>query len=90
MRERSLSIWRIHPKASAVDEEDTEGVTPVEERGWDKVLDMELNVNTNLVACRISDDARWLVVSDLYETKLFSLKEVSHSQRFTMQFTAAD
>ncbi|KAG5220782.1 U3 small nucleolar RNA-associated protein [Salix suchowensis] len=75
MRERSLSIWRIHPKASAVDEEDAEGVTPVEERGWDKVLDMELNVNTNLVACRISDDARWLVVSDLYETKLFSLKE---------------
>ncbi|KAG9223033.1 hypothetical protein PLEOSDRAFT_1074877 [Pleurotus ostreatus PC15] len=76
MRERSLSIWRIHPKVSAVDEEDAEGVTPVEGRGWDKVLDMELNVNTNLVACRISDDARWLVVSDLYETKLFSLNEV--------------
>lgn len=78
MRERSLSVWRIYPKASAGDE-DAEDTPAVEERGWDKVLDMELNVNTNLVACRISDDGRWLVVSDLYETKLFSLKEgVSH------------
>jgi U3 small nucleolar RNA-associated protein 4 len=38
------------------------------------VLDVELNVHTNLVASAMSDDGQWLVVSDLYETKLFSIE----------------
>jgi U3 small nucleolar RNA-associated protein 4 len=41
--------------------------------GWEKVLDMELNVTGNLVAGEISEDGRWLAVSDMYEAKLFSL-----------------
>lgn len=45
--------------------------------GWEKVLDMELNVHTNVLASAISDDGRWLVVSDLYESKLFSLSSDS-------------
>ena len=35
---------------------------------------MVLNVRTNLIASAISDDGAWLVVSDFYETKLFSLE----------------
>lgn len=42
--------------------------------GWEKVLEMNLTVSTNIVASEISDDGSWLVVSDLYETKLFSLR----------------
>jgi len=38
------------------------------------VVDMELNVRTNLVASAISDNGRWLVISDLYETRLFMIE----------------
>lgn len=34
-------------------------------------------LQTNLIASGISPDGRWLVVSDLYETKLFRLVSVS-------------
>ena len=46
---------------------------PSEMGGWEKVLDMDFNVQTNIIASAISDDGRWLVVSDLYETRLFIL-----------------
>jgi U3 small nucleolar RNA-associated protein 4 len=42
--------------------------------GWDKVLEMDLSVHSNIVAHEISDDGKWLAVSDLYESKLFSLR----------------
>ncbi len=41
-----------------------------------KILDMQLETQTNLVASAISDDGRWLAVSDLYETKLFFMRDV--------------
>ncbi|PWN91543.1 hypothetical protein FA10DRAFT_271280 [Acaromyces ingoldii] len=43
---------------------------------WVKLLEMDLKVKTNLVALAISPDGRFLAVSDLYETKLFSLQTV--------------
>ncbi|KAL5518589.1 UTP4 [Sanghuangporus vaninii] len=44
-----------------------------DESGYEKLLDMELDTMTNLCSSAISDDGRWLVVSDAYEVKLFEL-----------------
>lgn len=75
MRDAGLSVWRIKARPSGDEElSDVEATSPhFRASGWEKVLEMDLNVNTNLVASAISDDGRWLVASDLYETKLFSL-----------------
>ena len=35
---------------------------------------MDLNVHSNITEHEISDDGKWLAVSDLYESKLFSLR----------------
>ncbi|GLB36397.1 putative WD40 repeat-like protein [Lyophyllum shimeji] len=76
IRDAGLSVWRIKARPS----EDEDGFSDLElpslnpqPAGWEKVLEVDLNVNTNLIASAISDDGRWLVASDLYETKLFSL-----------------
>ncbi|KAL5534622.1 hypothetical protein ACEPAG_1085 [Sanghuangporus baumii] len=44
-----------------------------DESGYEKLLDMELDTMTNLCSSAISDDGRWLAVSDAYEVKLFEL-----------------
>ncbi|KAL5495652.1 UTP4 [Sanghuangporus weigelae] len=44
-----------------------------DESGYEKLLDMELDAMTNLCSSAISDDGRWLAVSDAYEVKLFEL-----------------
>lgn len=68
MRDAGLSIWRILQKSEPeLDADDASA----KEGGWEMVLDMDLNVQTNLVASAISDDGRWIAVSDYYETKLF-------------------
>ncbi|KAJ3508306.1 hypothetical protein NLJ89_g5832 [Agrocybe chaxingu] len=82
-REAGLSVWRIRKKREeqeepqqqvSLEEIDLDGVDEQPfAGGWEKVLEMDLDVHSNIVAHEISDDGRWLVVSDLYETKLFSL-----------------
>ena len=82
MRDSGLSVWRIKQKRKQstdgdemlVDEETS--VPSQEDGGWERVLDMDLNVHTNLVASGISDDGKWIVVSDWYETKLFRLEQL--------------
>ena len=80
VREAGLSVWRIAKKAEPekVMEEKYGGDGDVDEEpfsgGWEKILEMDLNVNSNIIAHEISDDGRWLVVSDLFESKLFSLR----------------
>lgn len=72
-QDESVSVWRIlERKKTTVGEEETEG----EELGggWEKVLEMDLNVQSNIVACDISDDGKWIAVADWYETKLFRLE----------------
>ncbi|BEJ03180.1 hypothetical protein CcaverHIS641_0103550 [Cutaneotrichosporon cavernicola] len=56
-KDRSVGIWRILD----------------DERGWEKALEMDLRLRTNLISHAISQDGQWLAVSDLYETKLFRL-----------------
>jgi U3 small nucleolar RNA-associated protein 4 len=76
-RDTGLSIWRILQRQESK-ADDSPLVEPAESGGWEKILDIELNAHTNIIASAISDDGRWLVVSDLYETRLFALEnEVS-------------
>ncbi|KAG6845653.1 hypothetical protein H0H87_005860 [Tephrocybe sp. NHM501043] len=82
IRDSGLSVWRVQARPSGDLDESLEAdvtrVDPESNTGWEKVLEMDLNVRTNLIASGISDDGKWLVVSDLYESKLFSL---SHDVR---------
>lgn len=70
MHDASASIWRINESSA---EDDTALPSTSDIDGWEKVLDMDLAVHTNLIASALSDDGKWLVVSDLYESKLFAL-----------------
>jgi hypothetical protein len=69
--ESSISLWRLLPRelrSSPLDDADAEG------GGWEKLLDMDLSSQTNLVSSSISNDGRWLIVSDLIEPRFFSLR----------------
>lgn len=88
VREAGLTVWRIQNKPEEKyegerDDEDVDMSGAIPEPlagGWDKVLEMEFVVHSNIIAHEISDDGKWLVVSDMYETKLFMLrKNVSFS-----------
>lgn len=75
MHETGLNIWRVLniPSTAMVIDGKDNSTDPELRVSWESMLEMELNVQTNLVASALSDDGRWLVVSDLYETKLFEL-----------------
>ncbi|KAI0824120.1 WD40 repeat-like protein [Trametes gibbosa] len=74
-RDAGLTVWRIAPRQQQRGEEE-EGWEPFNSQdGWERVLDMDLNVQTNIVAGAISDDGKWIAVADWYETKLFQLLE---------------
>jgi U3 small nucleolar RNA-associated protein 4 len=67
-----LAVWRLPEKPSL--EEGPSLALSGEGPGWNKVLEMSLSVQTNIVASAISDDGRWLAVSDSFEVKLFWLQ----------------
>jgi U3 small nucleolar RNA-associated protein 4 len=74
MRDSGITVWRIPQKLTHLVDHDIPNMPDgTNTADWEKILEMDFNVHTNLIASRISDDGRWLVVSDLYETKLFSL-----------------
>ncbi|KZT06760.1 WD40 repeat-like protein [Laetiporus sulphureus 93-53] len=70
-RDAGVSVWRILQKRDPSGFDDVPGQNP--DSSYQRVLDMDLNVSTNLVASAISDDGRWIAVADWYETKLFHL-----------------
>lgn len=84
LREAGLSVWRIFKKGGLSEKTQHAGKeVDLDEGGdepwlggWKHVLEMKLNVHSNIIGHEISDDGKWLAVSDLYETKLFTL----HSQ----------
>ncbi|KAF9073758.1 WD40-repeat-containing domain protein [Rhodocollybia butyracea] len=75
MQDSRVSIWRIlkKPLSPSLTEDETPEEPDNTSAQWEKCVEMELDVHTNLVASAISDDGKWIVVSDLYETKLFRL-----------------
>ena len=76
MHETGINIWRILdiPGSDSVLDGVDASTDPESRNAWEKVLEMDLNVRTNLIASALSDDGRWLVVSDMYEAKLFELR----------------
>jgi U3 small nucleolar RNA-associated protein 4 len=70
----SLGVWKILGKKNRAVGVDTDDIEEDLGGGWEKILDMDLNVHTNIVACDISDDGKWIAVADWYETKLFRLE----------------
>jgi U3 small nucleolar RNA-associated protein 4 len=72
-QDQSINLWRIFDR----DRPHTDFPNPIEDEasleGWQKVLEMDLNVSSNIVSCDISDDGKWIAVSDWYEVKLFKL-----------------
>lgn len=80
-RDAGASIWRILPKhAPTYGEDGLEELSPAAEGGWEPVIDLDLVVNTNIVASAISDDGEWVVVSDWYESKLFHMERLPNGQ----------
>ncbi|VDB99402.1 unnamed protein product [Peniophora sp. CBMAI 1063] len=75
VRDTSVSLWRIPAHGSEEAGEDEEG-----ERMYEEVLEMNLNVRTNLVAGALSGDGKWLAVSDRYQVKLFSLATMADGE----------
>jgi U3 small nucleolar RNA-associated protein 4 len=79
-RDSGLSVWRILDKGEkrgGEGEGEADEMGPLSSAGgWEHVLDMDLSVHTNLVASAISDDGRWIVVADWYESKLFRLQKL--------------
>jgi U3 small nucleolar RNA-associated protein 4 len=75
MHETGVNIWRVLgiPDSDVIVDGVDPSTDPETRTSWEKVLEMDLNVRTNLIASALSDDGRWLVVSDLYEAKLFEL-----------------
>ena len=72
-QDQSINLWRIFDRSAhhADVPNPSEDETILE--GWGKVLEMDLNVKSNIVSCDISDDGRWIAVSDWRDTKLFRL-----------------
>jgi U3 small nucleolar RNA-associated protein 4 len=68
----SLTVWRLPEKPSL--EEEQQLALSGERPGWNKILEMSLRVQTNIIASAISDDGCWLAVSDASEAKLFWLQ----------------
>ncbi|OSD05994.1 WD40 repeat-like protein [Trametes coccinea BRFM310] len=77
-REAGLTVWRIARRQQKGEEDGEMEVLGAQDGGWERVLDMDLNVQTNIVSGAISDDGKWLAVADWYETKLFRLREESN------------
>lgn len=61
-RYRSLGIWRLNTTE--------EGRAP-----YDHLCEVALQLRSSLVSAALSPDGAWLAVADLYETKLFKLKQ---------------
>lgn len=89
-RDASASIWRILPKQTpSYGEDGAEKPLPAAVGGWEPVIDLDLMVNTNIVASAISDDGEWVVVSDWYDTKLFHMEKlVSYTSWCSIEFHA--
>jgi hypothetical protein len=99
MSDTGVDIWRIKERRrpnwdegviAAGDEAALANGEGDDGGGWDKCLEIQLNVQTNLLASAVSDNGQWLVVSDLYETKLFALETtavgVSHLPLLSIEY----
>ncbi|TKY90473.1 hypothetical protein EX895_000471 [Sporisorium graminicola] len=77
-REQSIGIWDLGSQselASVAQASQAGESLQQQQPSWAKLLEMEVRVDSNLVCVAISHDGRYLAFSDLYETKLYELKQ---------------
>ncbi|SPO19887.1 related to UTP4 - U3 snoRNP protein [Ustilago trichophora] len=76
-REQSIGIWDLGSQSDllSISRAVEAGESSAQHPNWVKLLEMELKVDSNLVCVAISNNGQYLAVSDLYETKLFELKQ---------------
>ena len=75
-REQSIGIWDVGTPAELLAvSRAAEAGEPLQHPTWNKLLEMHVKVDSNLVTLALSNDGRYLAYSDLYETKLFELKQ---------------
>lgn len=73
-RDTQVTIWRLNsPPQSDTPEFASAARQDVAPTGWEKMLEMSLKTDSTIVASAISNDGKWLAISDAYETKLFRL-----------------
>lgn len=72
-QDQSINLWRIFGQDSHHANGPNLAGDGAGPDGWQKVLEMDLNVRSNIVSCDVSDDGGWVAVSDYYEVKLFRL-----------------
>ncbi|EPQ32423.1 uncharacterized protein PFL1_00619 [Pseudozyma flocculosa PF-1] len=83
-REHSIGIWDL-----GIKDENHGGLNELGEEAsavppqWTKLLEMELKVNSNLCSVAVSPNGKFLAASDMYETKLFALRERISQQHQT-------
>lgn len=95
-REKGVGIWSMGQKSKEAggntlyekmarkeenEDEDDDEEEKANDENWSKLLEMEFKSHTNLDVVEISHDGNWLVISDLYESKLFQLVKVSTNSR---------
>jgi U3 small nucleolar RNA-associated protein 4 len=88
MHETGVNIWRILdiPGSDVISDGVDTSTDPETRSSWEKVLEMDLNVRTNLIASALSNDGHWLIVSDMYEAKLFELSTNVSNARNTCSY----
>lgn len=69
----SVAIWKILGQAKYAMSNDLDSSS--DSHGYEKLLDMDLDMTTNICASAVSEDGRWLAVADVYDIKLFELQE---------------
>ncbi|CDU23848.1 related to UTP4-U3 snoRNP protein [Sporisorium scitamineum] len=77
-REQSIGIWDLGSQSELLSvAQASQAGEPLQQQSpsWAKLLEMEVKVDSNLVCVAISHDGRYLAFSDLFETKLFELKQ---------------
>jgi len=71
--ESRVNVWRLGEVHPDLGEE--EGPMRRGGEGWEKVLEMELQLKSGITSCALSRDGRWLAVSDVEDVKLFHLQQ---------------
>jgi len=72
-QDQSINLWRIFDRDTPHLDVPNLSEDDASPEGWRKVLEMDLNVQSNIVSCDVSNDGGWIAVSDWYEVKLFKL-----------------
>lgn len=75
-----MAVWKVLGQAKSVSQYELAANSNGERflsdsQGYEKILDMDLDMTTNICASAVSEDGRWLVIADVYDIKLFELRK---------------